>query len=56
MDKMFSPGDTNNDITNANANDDPGDQALIDLLPIPPDSQTPDTSTPPDPFAGIFDF
>lgn len=54
MDQLFR--DTNNDVTNAHTKDDPGDQVLIDLIPIPSDSQTPDTSTPPDPLAGIFDF
>jgi hypothetical protein len=40
--------------TNAHAKDDPGDQALIDLVPIPADSQTPDDSDIFDPLAGIF--
>lgn len=53
MDTIFSFDDTSDFLTNAHAQDDPGDQALIDLVPIPSESQTTDTETY-DPFAGIF--
>ena len=54
MDELFPSGDSN--ITNAHEKDDPGDQALIDLIPVPYENQTPDTSTPPDPLGGLFEF
>ena len=53
MDDLF--GDTTSNLTNAHEKDDPGDQALIDLVPIPSESKTPDTSDIVDPFAGMFD-
>jgi len=54
MDNFFGPGETNSTITNANENDDPGDQALIDLVPIPADNQSSEEPESLDPFAGIF--
>jgi hypothetical protein len=50
-------GNTTDDAsegTNAHAKDDAGDQALIDLVPVPSDSQSPDDSDTFDPLAGIF--
>jgi len=52
MDELFSFEESN--ISNAHTKDDPGDQALIDLIPVPSDSHTPNTDVF-DPFAGIFE-
>lgn len=50
MDDIFYSGNT---PTNSHAKDEAGDQALLDLVPIPGDSQKPDTETY-DPFDGVF--
>jgi hypothetical protein len=46
---------TESNISNAHEKDDPGDQALIDLIPVPADSQTPDDLGIFDPLAGILE-
>jgi len=51
MDEFFSFGDTN-----ATAKDDPGDQVLIDLVPIPSENQSSETTDVSDPLTGILPF
>lgn len=48
-----NPSEDTGPLTNATANDEAGDQALIDLVPIPSDSQSTETETY-DPLDGIF--